>query len=318
MGGQAPLKLLLLGRRGSINHWLEDAAHAFRGDGHEVHIGVVRHPSLTTRLRRAAVAPMPVEIARRAERIAPDLILAIGGFHTPPEVISAIRDRRVSAPIVGWVGDAFGAEAAPLACLYDLVAHTDSALEARHRALGFASPSIWLPHAANPHRTVPAVPRSAEMVFVGAASPERRRVLEALTEPISLYGPGWRQSKPGGHNLLGGRVPHRRLPAIYAGHAASLNLGNTANVVAGLNQRNFDPYLFGAAVVADAQPDLSRCFEPGVETLVFHSPAELGALHARLKRDPDWTAGIAAKGFARIQADHTFAHRLRRVVETAE
>jgi spore maturation protein CgeB len=106
-------------------------------------------------------------------------------------------------------------------------------------------------------------------------------------------------------------VPHHRLAAIYVAHAASLNIRNAANVVAGLNQRSFDPYLFGAAVVSDDQPDLARCFEPGVETLVFRSIPELDALHAKLKRDPAWAAGIAAKGLARIQAEHTFAHRLR-------
>lgn len=253
---------------------------------------------------------MAAEIADRAIRFAPDLVLAVGGFHTPAEVIAALRERRVGAPIVGWVGDAFGAEAAALAGLYDLVAHTDSALEGRHRHLGFASPSIWLPHAANPYRRPPAVRRSPDMVFVAAASPERRRVVEALAQPISIYGPGWSRSVPGRHRVLGGRVAHRRLAAIYAGHAASLNLRNADNVVAGLNQRNFDPYLFGAAVVGDAQPDLARCFDAGAETLVFGGVAELDALHARLRKDPAWIAGIAARGLARVRAEHTFAHRL--------
>ena len=253
---------------------------------------------------------MAEEIAEQARRLTPDLILAVGGFHTPIEVVAALRDRRSSAPIVGWVGDAFGAEAAPLAALYDLVAHTDSALEARHRALGFASPTIWLPHAANPHRTAPRVRREPGMVFVAAASAERRRIVEALAEPISLYGPGWRTPAPGCHRILAGRVPHRRLAAIYAGHAASLNIRNAANVVSGLNQRNFDPYLFGAAVVGDDQPDLARCFEPGVETLVFKSVAELNDLHAKLRGDPAWAAGVAGSGLARIRAEHTFGRRL--------
>jgi spore maturation protein CgeB len=289
---------------------LEDAADAFRGDGHDVTLGIVRHPTLGQTVRRALVQPMAAEIADRAARFAPDLVLAIGGFHAPAGVIEALRERRIAAPIVGWVGDAFGAEAAPLAAIYDLVAHTDSDLEARHRALGFASPAVWLPHAANPHRKRPRTSRSADMVFVAAASPERRRIVEALAEPVVLYGPGWSRLAPRGHRVRGGRVSHHRLGAIYAAHAASLNIRNAANVVAGLNQRNFDPYLFGAAVIGDDQPDLARCFEPGVETLVFRSIAELDALHAKLKRDATWTAGIAAKGLARIQAEHTFAHRL--------
>ena len=253
---------------------------------------------------------MAAEIAARAARFQPDLVLAIGGFHTPLDVLQALRDRRVGAPIVGWVGDAFGSEAEPLAALYDLVAHTDSALEARHRDLGFAPPTLWLPHAANPYRTAPPTERANDMVFVAAASAERRRLVEALAEPISIYGPGWSKGA-GVSKVLGARIAYGRLAAIYAGHAASLNIRNAANVVAGLNQRNFDPYLFGAAVLGDDQPDLARCFDVGEETLVFGSVAELDALHARVKREPRWTASIAIHGFARIRGNHTFAHRLK-------
>jgi spore maturation protein CgeB len=257
---------------------------------------------------------MEAEIARRAERFGPDLVLAIGGFHTPASVLATLRESRASAPIVGWVGDSFGPEAAPLAGLYDLVAHTDSALEARHRALGFASPSLWLPHAANPHRAAPPRERAADMVFIAAASPERRRVVEGIDEPIVIHGPGWRSDPPAGHRVAGGRVAHRRLARIYAGHAASLNIRNATNVVAGLNQRSFDPYLFGAVVVGDDQPDLPRCFEPGREVLVFHSPEGLNAIHTRVRREAGFAASVASSGLARILAEHTFAHRLATIV----
>ena len=257
---------------------------------------------------------MAEEIARQAERMSPDLILAIGGFHTPIDVIAALRDRRVAAPIVGWVGDAFGAEASPLAALYDLVAHTDSALEARHRDLGFAAPSLWLPHAANPHRGAPQRARANTMVFIAAASPDRRRVIESISEPIVIHGPGWREAPPAAHRVAGGRVPHRALSSLYAGHIASLNLKNAANVVVGLNQRSFDPYLFGAAVVGDAQPDLQRCFKIGSEVLAFGSPEELNAVHARITREPDVARLIAERGLARVRAEHTFAHRLAAIL----
>ena len=259
---------------------------------------------------------MAVEIARRAERFDPDLILAIGGFHAPLEVMSALRDSRVRAPIAAWVGDAFGVEAAPLAALYDVVAHTDSALEARHRAMGFAAPSLWLPHAANPHRRAPRRDRTLDMVFIAAASPERRRVLDGIVEPIVVHGPGWRADPPAGHRVAGGRVRHEALAALYASHAASLNVRNATNVVAGLNQRSFDPYLFGAAVIGDDQPDLARCFDIGSEALMFRSAEELNETHARVRREPGFAAGVAARGLARVMAEHTFGHRLAALMRT--
>jgi spore maturation protein CgeB len=105
-------------------------------------------------------------------------------------------------------------------------------------------------------------------------------------------------------------VAARRVPAIYAGHRAALNIRNEINVLTGLNQRNFEPCLAGAALLTDAQPDLEACFEPGREVLVWRDPAELNGLYAKVLADADFAARIAAAGRARVLAHHTFTHRL--------
>ena len=255
-----------------------------------------------------------MDIARRLARRRIDVVLAIGGFHERGAVLRAMRAVPHRPPIVAWVGDSFDEAAAPVAELYDLVGHTDSALLARHRAFGFASPAIFLPHAADPSRRRPRVPRSDRMVFIGAASPEREAVLACVREPVDVRGPGWRRKPTSPHHMQARRVPHAATARLYAGALAALNLRNPRNVVAGLNQRNFDPYLFGAPVVSDAQPDLERCFEPGVETLVWRDAVDLNGQYARLRRDPGAAARIAEAGLKRIQAEHTFSHRLRSIL----
>ncbi len=133
---------------------------------------IVRHPTH----RAAPVGARSSSRWRPRSRARPSASIPTsswrsGAFTRRLDVIERPARAAVSrAPIVGWVGDAFGAEAAPLAALYDVVAHTDSALEARHRALGFAAPSLWLPHAANPHRAVP-VARSSRQIWSSSPPP---------------------------------------------------------------------------------------------------------------------------------------------------
>ena len=308
------MKIFLLGRIGGITHWLEDAVAAFRGDGHEVRLGIVRRPWLNADVERALQAPLAAAIARRVERCSPDLILAIGGFHVPEAVMERLGALRCRPPLVGWVGDRFDHDAGPAAAIFDLVAYTDSRLLARHEGFGFASPAIWLPHAVNPHTIVAAAPRTPRMVFVANPTPMRARIVNALASPIVLHGPGWKTPPGTGHHVHAGRVTHRRLARIYAGHLASLNVRNELNVLAGLNQRSFDPYLSATPVASDDQADLSRCFVPGEEVMVWRETGELNELYARMRDDPAWVATIGQRGRRRVLAQHTFARRLETVL----
>jgi spore maturation protein CgeB len=311
MERQAPVKLALVGKAGSITHWLEEAAAAWRGDGHQVKLGIVRRPWLAASLENALAGPLAERLHAGLNRLRPDLIIAIGAYHVPPVLLEAIAGLPGRPPVVGWVGDLFGEEAGALARFYDLVGYADSALLARHRAWGFAAGALYLPHAVNPHALAPTIPftaRAARMVFIGNPTPHRRAVVEAVRAPTALYGPGWKRT--GGHEVHPGRLAAARVPAALAAHRFALNIRNELNVLAGLNQRNFQPCAAGAALITDDQPDLESCFEPGVEVLVWRDPSGLNAHYERVRREPDFAAGVAERGRARVMADHTYAHRL--------
>ncbi len=304
------MKLLLLGRSGSINHWLEDAVTAFRGDGHDVRVAPVRRPWLATGLERAFIEPLAANLAAKAVRFAPDLIVAIGGLHVPRPFLERLAALPGRPPLAGWVGDAFDASARDTAGLYDLLAYTDTGLAARHAALGFASRAMFLPHAASPGDPPSARSRAERLIFVGAATPGRHRVTSALRGPLTLYGPGWRPGVGPDVQVHPGRIPHGRVAGLYAAHLAVLNIKSEQNVLSGLNQRSFDPCLSGTPVLSDAQGDLERCFAPGEEVLVWRDPAELDAHLTRLLRDPAEAARVGGAGRRRVMAEHRFTHRL--------
>jgi spore maturation protein CgeB len=310
--GGAPLRLFLLGKSGSVTHWLEDAAHAFAALGHAVSVGFVRRPWLPRAVETALAEPIGAALARRVRRLQPELILAIGALHVPRAVLEPIAGLPGRAPLLGWVGDVFEPDARSLADLYDAIAYTDSGLMARHQALGFRAPSLYLPHAADPSGAWPHAGdrRSPRMVFIGNPTPGRRSVVSAIERPVTLYGPGWTRADGIHHEIHARRTPPQALRRIYGGHLAALNMRNERNVLAGLNQRNFDPCLAGAVLVTDDQPDLGLCFEPGHEVAVWRDAADLNGVYDRLLRDPAQAAALAERGRRRVLADHTYGARL--------
>jgi len=306
------MKIFLLGKGASITHWLEDAAAAFAAEGHDVAIGLVRQPWLAAPLEAALAGPIAKALCRRIARQAPDLILALGAFHVPPPILEAIANLPGRAPLIGWVGDRYDQSARALAAHYDGVAYADSALLAAHAAAGFHGAAIYLPHAANPAGDWPvSESRQTRMVFVGNPTPHRRAVTASVNSPMTLHGPGWTAADSAHHQIHPRRLAPKALHRVYGSHLAALNIRNELNVLSGLNQRNFDPLLAGAALITDDQPDLERCFDPGVEVLVWRDAEELNAHHARVLAAPDEATALAARGRRRVLAEHTYGARLK-------
>jgi spore maturation protein CgeB len=312
------MKIFILGKRGSVVHWAEDAMVAFQAAGHTVRFGITRDPRLTRTIERVLVAgwagaPRAAWQMRAIRRFTPDLILAVGPYSMPEPILAPIAALTGRPPLLGWVGDTFSADAAPQAALLDAVAYTDSGLLAAHHALGWATPAVYLPHAASPRLDgVVADPaaRHDQMVFVANPTPHRRDVVRAISRPLRLFGIGWTALPPASHAIQPRHIGIDELAAIYRTGLAALNIRNENNVLAGLNQRHFDPYLAATPVVSDDQADLARCFEPGTEALVYRDAAALNEIYARLQREPALAVRIGAAGRRRVLAEHMYEHRL--------
>jgi len=309
------LKVALLGKIGSVIHWLEDCASALRAEGHQVHVAVTRNPAVSRPLEDALLserigAPMAAAIARSVNRFAPDLIVAIGAYEIPMAILERVARLPGRPPFHAWIGDVFSEAGRSVAALFDGMAYTDSGLVDRHRRLGFPEPAIYLPHAANPDvgRPLASGRRREMMVFVANPTDHRRAVIEAVADPLAIYGPGWPRAHAR-HEMHARRVSPRQLLNLYASAFAALNIRNEHNVLFGLNQRNFDPYVFATPVVTDDQPDLSSCFAEGTEVFVWRGVEELNDLYARLLRDPREAAVVGERGRRRVLAEHTYSRR---------
>ena len=303
--------MFVLGKLGSVTQWTEASVAGFRAAGHEVRLGVTRDPRVHRMIDR--LLPRAARIVRAIAAFSPDLIVAITAFFTPPQILSRVAGLPNRPPLVGWVGDLFSATDRPVAQLFDAVAYTDSGLVALHRELGFSPPATFLPHAVNaaPDPNVAQRPgRQDSMVFVANPTAHRLALVSRVLTPMHLYGPGWHRLGATHHRIDARRVTGAEVAAIYRSHLAVLNIRNERNVVDGLNQRHFDPYLSATPVVTDAQADLELCFDPGREILVYRDAGELNKIYARLQREPERAAAIGEAGRRRIAAEHTYARRL--------
>jgi spore maturation protein CgeB len=319
------MRICVLGKRGSVVGWVEGAVAGWRTAGHTVLPVIYRDTRMFPALEQALFselvgAPRAVLLARRIRAFAPDLIVAPDAFSAPPSLLARIRRIPDPPPMIGWVGDLFGEPARQRAAYFDAVGYTDSGLVALHSDMSLPTDAFFLPHAANPllgEGEWTGAKRRPRLVFVGHPTPERLATVRALRQPVDLHGPGWDVVRGGVHVVNARRIPLGRVGSLYRAHAAVLNIRNEKHVLNGLNQRHFDAFLCGAALISDPQTDLDHCFDIGSEVVVWREPAEIDAISARLRSDPDWAARLAANGRKRVLAEHTYAARLLSLIRIA-
>ena len=313
------MKISVIGKTRAVTHWLEDCVAGLIEAGHQVQVCSSRDPRLSPSIDRillspALGAPRAAWIARAVQTFQPDLILAMAGYDFSTEILERLQALPNRAPLVTWIGDAFAENAVRTARYFDHVFYIDSHFLTTHRELGLGPACSYLPHAANLRLGEPDnTPRVPRLVFVANPTPQREALLGALHTPVELIGPGWKPFAQVEHVLVQRRIGIDELAMAYRSHVGVLNIRHERNVLGGLNQRSFDPYLLGTPVVSDDQPDLAACFEPGREVLVYRDAAELDEIAARLARDPAEAVRIGAAGRARVLAEHRYAHRIAKI-----
>ena len=304
--------VLVIGKRGSMTNWTEEALDGFASAGHSVQFCATRLSFLSKGIDRALWPYRLSQIKKRVEKTKPDLILAICPERMDQAILEDIASIRHRPPIAGWVGHAIAKHDVPTLNLCDGLGYTDTAYIEMHRELGLSPAAAYVPHAADltldPWRSHASKP---QLVFVGGGCTYRRSILAPLDRPVALYGPAWKDRREvEQHDCVPQRVYRRNLGAVYSQYAGTLNFRNEGLVLRGLNQRHFTPAALGLLSVTDAQEDLPLCFEPGREVLVYETPAQIDEISKELLRSPTWAARIARRGQERVLAEHTYGKRL--------
>ena len=190
----------------------------------------------------------------------------------------------------------------------------------------------YLPCAADPAVHAPLALSPAErdqlgapVGFVGAGYRNRRIVFRSVLDlGLKIWGTEW-----GGAGQVeaavqraGARISTEDCVRIFNATDVNLNL-HSSTYVDGVdprgdfvNPRTFEVAAAGAFQLVDRRTLLPSLLEPGREVATFADAAELRDLVRHYLAHPEERAAIAAAGRARVLAEHTYRHRMERILET--
>ena len=275
-------------------------------------------PGLMERFR---AGDLPRRIERALDEHAPDLVLVVGGAALDEELVDRLRGRS-RARWVTWLPDDLRtvASAAALARPYDAIytVGTDVSAELAER-LGRTVDTLSLaadPSVYRPIRTKDQY--RANVVFAGAATPRRERLLSELVEfGLALWGPGWRKTSL--RDYCRGEVPGTdQYVRAYAGASVAINIHHVAvegdPLEASCNLRMFELASMGLPQVVDDRGDLARHFEPGRELATFRDGRELKDTVRHLLENPVDAERLGNAARTRLLRDHTWMHRMRQLL----
>lgn len=190
-----------------------------------------------------------------------------------------------------------------------------------------AAKAVYLPTACDPDRHTPVNLTeedrrrfAADVSFAGAPYLNRQRMLLGLIDlNPRIWGDGWTDTELSRLAAEGGaRFTLDEMIRIFSATKINLNI-HSANHVDGLdpdpdyvNPRTFELASCQAFQIVDARRPLPALFRDD-ELVTFSSTKELRSLIAHYLAHPDERAAIAARGRARVVADHSFVDRVKRI-----
>jgi spore maturation protein CgeB len=190
-----------------------------------------------------------------------------------------------------------------------------------------APKAVYLPTACDPDRHAPVVLSDAERArfdadvsFAGAPYLNRQRMLLGLIDlNPRIWGEGWGVTELSRLAAeQGARFNLDEMIRIFSATRINLNI-HSATHVEGLdpdpdyvNPRTFELAACAAFQLVDARHPLPALFRDD-ELVTFRSTAELRSLITHYLARPEECAAIAARARARVVAEHSFVHRVRRI-----
>lgn len=191
--------------------------------------------------------------------------------------------------------------------------------------------ALYLPPACLPslHRPVSAGPAEkrrfgSDLSFLGAGYPNRRRLFTRLKDfDFKIWGTEW-EDAPDLASLVqegGRRISPEEAVLIYNSSSINLNLHSSVGpeeVGRGdfVNPRTFELAACKAFQLVDRRSLMPELFREG-ELATFETAGELLESVRYYLNKPEERAAIAQRGFARVLAEHTYAARMKTLLNFA-
>lgn len=139
---------------------------------------------------------------------------------------------------------------------------------------------------------------------------------EDLAGALTVFGDaGWRELLPVGTDLRGPVDYYAALPKIAASAGACLNCTSPL-LPQGLTQRHFDTWAWGGLLLTDATPGLSLFPAELTRAITFRSPRDIAPRLRTLQASASEAEGLKKAWREELAARHSYAHRVRSVLES--
>ena len=267
----------------------------------------------------------------------PDLVIVLAQAPLDGPTLARLREV-TDAPLIFWLVEdvrnfPYVAEVAPA---YDVLFHIQqSGLDEILKNWG-VDKSEYLPLAADPFLFKPLdrneLFRSyrADLSFMGAGYPNRRRIMSRLAESywpssgrpqdsFKIFGSGWNgaEGRLKEHLFEGGRrVSLPECALIYAGGRINLNIHSSFQAQPEFDQaslfvnpRTFEIAAAGAFQIVDRRPLLADLFTAGQELAVADEAEALPDMIDYFLNNYDEAEFIGQAARRRVLAEHTYARR---------
>lgn len=250
----------------------------------------------------------------------PDLVLALT-IALREEVLSELRSAgtRICA---AWWGDtpANMRGMGLLADGWDKLYIKDAAAVSKFRAVGLSADVLH--EAANPDWHKPTLVTghrdSDALVVAGNYYGYRQFLVRRLAEagvPLALYGnrpPRWSNATVKAQ-FRGSYIVKQEKSEVFHSALACLNCTHLSEGQS-LNCRAFETCGAGGLQLIEHKDALADCYEPGREVLTYASVEEIVGHLDRARAEPGWAMAIREAGYRRTVAEHTYRHRLTRIL----
>jgi len=155
--------------------------------------------------------------------------------------------------------------------------------------------------------------RRAEIYFFVEGTRRLRQTLVSTLHPegVAVRGDeGWLKRFP----EAGPAINYQQdLPIFYRQCPINLNI-TSLQMPSTVNQRVFDCPAAGGFLITDAQPALHDLFDADQEVIYYHSYEECLELVRFFRHHPDVRREMTARAARRVFSEHTYSHRLRKIV----
>lgn len=161
-------------------------------------------------------------------------------------------------------------------------------------------PVHWLPLACNPavHKDL-ELSRDLECSFVGTVNASRQKIFQQISKEVPL-------------KIYNGKSQDE-LTTIYSRSKIGFNISTRED----LNKRVFEVMACGAALVTQKIDNgLTQLFKPG-ENILTHTISDAAEVIGHALKDPERLREIGKAGYAEVQANHTYRHRLQNIIDVA-